>query len=250
MTIDLEPARRRLGDLGDRRDAAVDGERRARSPRRRAGRASRSRRRSPRRSGSAGASRPRRRARAGAAPRASSPRCRRRRSRRGRRCAAPRRLPRGSARTRRACRRGGTGRAAAARPSRNARAASGSVNPRRTRTLAVSSLIPSASASSRPPHAGTDGVSRCPRASFHHGTGSVGRHTRSVKRALPPRPRRRLSEPRLVRRLPAPGLRALPGVAAGARARAGRLPREPARRPPRRRARRARAATSARVPAT
>ena len=47
-----------------------------------------------------------------------------------------------------ACRRAGTGRAAAARPSRKARASAGSVYPRRTRTLAVSSLIPSASASS------------------------------------------------------------------------------------------------------
>ena len=173
----LEAARLRLRDLLDRGDAAVDGQHEPAAlvgeplERRRA------RRRSPRRSGSAGASRRRRRARAAGGRRASSRRCRRRRSRRGRRCACRRRPPRGCARTRARMspsRNGSWG--AASRRRGTPAPSSGSVYPRRTRTLAVSSLIPSAWASSvcSPVRARTE----CPGALVHacdHATG--GRRT-------------------------------------------------------------------------
>ena len=88
-------------------------------------------------------------------------------------------------------------------------------------------------------------LSRCPRASCDHGRDAVGRAILGARaRALSPRSRRRLSQPWLVRRLPAAGVRALPGVAARARARAGGLHRAAARRAARARARRSSAPSS------
>ena len=78
---------------------------------------------------------------------ARSRRSRRRRSRRGRRCAVPPRSRRGSGRTPPACRRAGMGRARAARRRGTPPPASASSYPRRTSTLAVVSLTPSACAS-------------------------------------------------------------------------------------------------------
>src|SRR4029079_13599067 len=79
----------------------------------------------------------------------------------------------------------------------------------------------------------------CPGALVHRSTTVRGASDDILgrgERAVPPRPGRRLSEPWLVRRLPAAGLRALPGLAARARARAGRPHLPPPQRPAPRRA--------------
>ena len=141
---DVEPARFRLGDLLHRGDPAVDGERRARSPRRRAARASRPRRRSPPRTGSGGASRRRRRARGGRARRARWRRSRPRRSRRGRRSACPAAIAARIVSQAAAMPPSRKGRDPAISPARNARAVGGVArSPRRRRTRAVVSLTPS-----------------------------------------------------------------------------------------------------------
>ena len=172
---DLEPRRPGLRDLLDGRDPAVDGQNERatllREPRQRLARDAvallEAARQVPLDVGAEAARAP--------SPRARSRRCRPRRSRRARRSARLRRSSRGS-----------RAQAASMSPSRNgswpggsaarkALAASGSPYPRRTRTLAVASPTPSAVASRRPPCGGTDGSSRCPRASqFTVGPGSDG----------------------------------------------------------------------------
>ena len=105
--------------------------------------------------------------------------------------------------------------------------------------LPSSSLIPSASASSactRCGHGLIVQVPSCIVRSRYGGrrTAPIG-ETRGDARAVPARPGGRLPQPWLVRGLPASRVRALPGMATGARARARRLHRSAARRAARRR---------------
>ncbi len=91
------------------------------------------------------------------------------------------------------------------RASRNARASSGSVKPRRTRTPAVSSLIPSAWARSAAVRCGHGRSVQVPSfISCNHATEGAGRHTSTLgcvrARPLPPRSGRRLPQPRGLRR--------------------------------------------------
>src|SRR5262245_54714252 len=115
------------------------------------------------------------------------------------------------------------GSASGCSPARNARARSGSPYPRRTSTLAVISLRPSAWARRSACRCGHGLIVQVPSDIGDYGRRGVGQH-RTARRALA-RPRRHLPQSRLVRRLLACGVRALSGVAARAGARAGALPR-------------------------